>query len=105
MDTSEIVQAVKKYAMDHYEEKFGWSEIVECFEDIDIENEFVAKSWNRPAATTAEEAIRRATFYANLREERYREAVGPDVKCQICGAIFPENTACPNEPHLHDDCK
>ena len=91
-----LVQAIKEHALAHYEELFGWSEIIECFTDDEIEQEFVASSRFQAAATSPEEAVARAKSYAELKEERYREAVGPDVECGTCGKKFPENTACPN---------
>ena len=35
MTDGEIVKAVRKYAMDHYEED-GWDYVVECWDDSDI---------------------------------------------------------------------
>lgn len=93
----ELVEAVKKHAMAHYEDEFGWSEIVECFSDEEIYDEFIAANRWQPAAISMEDAIKRAADYASLKEERYREAVGPDVPCGTCGTMFPENTVCPNE--------
>lgn len=96
MDPYEIAQAVYNYAKEHYEEKYGWSEIVECFDIHDIEVEFVIARGSTPESKTVDEAIARAAWYVDIKQERYREAVGPDVKCQTCGAIFPENTTCPD---------
>ncbi len=94
----ELVEAVKAHARAHYEEKYGWSEIAECFSDDDIRREFVdaleCGSFRVPAVLSMEDAIKRAEDYVNLKEERYREAVGPDVPCGSCGALFPENTTC-----------
>lgn len=97
----ELVEAVKAHALAHYEEKFGWSEIVECFSDEEIYEEFVAEKQRylhtTPAAVSMEDAVKRAADYVDLKEERYREAVGPDVPCGVCGTMFPENTVCPHE--------
>lgn len=97
----ELVEAVKAHALAHYEEKFGWSEIVECFSDEEIYEEFVAQrsfgDYHVPEAISMEDAVKRAADYVDLKEERYREAVGPDVPCGVCGTLFPENTACPHE--------
>ena len=95
---NELVEAIKQHALRNYEGKYGWSEIVECFGDEDIKEQFVDEIVFGPLvikpATTPEEAIKRASEYVDLKEERYREAVGPDVKCPTCGEVFPENTAC-----------
>lgn len=92
----ELVDAVKKHAIAHYEDKYGWSEIVECFSDDEIHEQFIAANRWQAAAISMEDAVKRAADYVELREERYREAVGPDIECPDCGTKFPENQICPN---------
>jgi hypothetical protein len=90
--TQELIDAVKKFAQENYGKKYGWSEIIECFEDNDIKEEFLESrsygSYVIPQAFTIEDAIRRATEYVDIKEERYREAVGPDVICDNCGKVY-----------------
>jgi hypothetical protein len=102
----ELVEGVKQHAIAHYEDSFGWSEIVECFSDEEILEEFIAANRWQGEATTLDVAVSRAADYASLKEERYREAVGPDIECPECGTKFGENTACPNwakHPSERDD--
>lgn len=84
-----LVEHVRQHALKNYEKSYGWSEVIECYDASDI--------WDIiKGATTPEEAIEKMGEIVDLRNERYREAVGPDVKCQSCGRKFPENTCCPN---------
>lgn len=84
-----LIKLVKQHALLNYEKSFGWSEVVECYEDKDIA-EIIGD------AMTSNEAINRMERVIGIRDERYREAIGPDVECQTCGTKFGENTACPN---------
>ena len=84
-----MVEAVRKHAIENYEGAFGWSEIVECWSDDDLMKLIIGD------ATTEAEAIKRAQDYVDVKEERYREAVGPDVICLNCGTKFPLETLCP----------
>ena len=88
MSSNTLVEAVKKHALANYEGKYGWSEIVECWSDEDLATAIAG-------ATTEAGAIDIMSQYVDLKEERYREAVGPDVKCPTCGTVFAENTCCP----------
>jgi len=90
MNLPELIAAVKKHAMDNYEASFGWSEVIECWEDNDIAEAI------GDADLTPTEAIKRVADFVSIRDERYREAVGPEVECPECGTKFGENTACPN---------
>ena len=99
MTRDEIAAGVMKHAREHYEERFGWSEIVECFTEAEVAEEFVAASEWYPEAATLAEALERAQLYVDVREERYREAVGPDMKCEACGQTWQYETGhwCPRE--------
>ena len=46
MTKTEIVAKIKQAAADNYDEAYGWSVIVECMSDQDIEQEFVADGWD-----------------------------------------------------------
>lgn len=63
---TELIAAVRKHAMDHYEEG-GWDFVVECYEDSDIAREM------GDAATPAE-AIAAVARIAGIRDERRRDA-------------------------------
>lgn len=84
-----LVEAVRKHALENYEGSYGWSEIVECWTDEELMERIIRD------APTEKEAIGNATDYVVLVEERYREAVGPDITCLNCGATFPMETLCP----------
>ncbi len=59
-----LVDAVKKFAVDHYES--GWDEVVECWDDEDI--------WEQIAGTKdAEHAILEMGKCVDLRNERRNE--------------------------------
>ena len=45
MTKQEIVAQIKKAAAENYDEAYGWSVIVECMSDKEIEQEFVADGW------------------------------------------------------------
>jgi hypothetical protein len=72
-----FVAAVKKHALENYEASFGWSEVIECYSDDDIANLI-------ETACTEAEAIKIMGEVVGIRDERYREAIGPDVKCPTC---------------------
>jgi hypothetical protein len=84
-----LVEAVKKHALENYEASFGWSEVIECYSDDDIANLI-------ETACTPLEAIEMVGQVVGVRDERYRDAVGPEITCPECGTRFGENTACPN---------
>lgn len=88
-DTARLVRAVKNHALEHYE-TYGWSEVIECYEDSDIIGII-------GDATTPAGAIRKVRAVVAIRQERYREAVGPEVTCPACGGKFDENTACASQ--------
>jgi hypothetical protein len=46
MTKTEIVAQIKRTALERYDEGYGWSVIVECMSDQDIEQEFVADGWD-----------------------------------------------------------
>jgi hypothetical protein len=46
MTKTEIVAKIKQAAADNYDEAYGWSVIIECMSDQDIEQEFVADGWD-----------------------------------------------------------
>ena len=46
MTKTEIIAKIKQAAADNYDEAYGWSVIVECMSDQDIEQEFVADGWD-----------------------------------------------------------
>jgi hypothetical protein len=75
------IEAVRKHALEHYSDG-GWDTIVECYEDKDI-LEVVKR------AVSGAEAVKMMAELAGIHEERYREAVGPDVKCLKCGQTYP----------------
>lgn len=83
-----LVEAVKAHALANYEKKFGWSEVIECYSDEQI-LEIVE------GCTTPEQAIEAVADLVDVREERYREAVGPDKACENCGTVFPAELPCP----------
>jgi len=64
---TELIAAVRKHAMDHYEEG-GWDFVVECYEDRDIVEEI-------GDARTPAEAIANVAKIAGIRDERRREAM------------------------------
>jgi len=83
-----FVEAVKKHAIEHYEDSFGWSEVIECYSDDDIANII-------ETACTPAEAIQMMGELVGVRDERYSEAIGPMVECPDCKTKFGENTCCP----------
>lgn len=84
-----LVEIVKLHALKNYEKAYGWSEVTECYSTADIWG--IIKS-----ASSPEDAIRLMSEVVDMRSERYRDAVGPDVRCGSCGRYFPENTCCPH---------
>tara|TARA_R110000868_G_scaffold48317_1_gene157039 strand:+ start:128 stop:349 length:222 start_codon:yes stop_codon:yes gene_type:complete len=46
MTKQEIVAQIKQAAAANYDEAYGWSVIVECMSDEEIEQEFVADGWD-----------------------------------------------------------
>lgn len=46
MTKNEIIAKIKQAAADNYDEAYGWSVIVECMSDQEIEQEFVADGWS-----------------------------------------------------------
>ena len=86
---SDLIEAVRKHAMENYEASYGWSEVIECWEDDDIAKVI-------ETACTPAEAIKMMGEMVGIRDERYREAVGAEIECPECGTKFGENTACPN---------
>jgi hypothetical protein len=82
-----LVELVKAHAKLHYS-TYGWSEVVECYSDEDI-SEIIGD------AMTSDEAIRRMSEIVDVRQERYRDAVGPEEICAECGGGFNANQICP----------
>ena len=76
-----LINGVREHALKHYSDG-GWDTIVECYEDKDILKVV-------HGAQTMGDAIDRMAEMAGLHEERYREAVGPDCKCEACGQTYP----------------
>src|SRR5512137_2328352 len=74
MDKTELIQFVRKHAMDNYEKSYGWSEVVECYSDTDIAGII-------GAAETTQDAILRMAEVVELRDERYSDAIGPIIDC------------------------
>ncbi len=66
----EMVEAVKKYAKEHYNED-GWDFVIECSDDADI----IQDMWN---ATTNEEAIAKVGEICKLLNGRRK-----DVEAEI----------------------
>lgn len=94
METTEgqrrLLERIKSVCRERYEEKYGYSEIVECWEDDDLLQSFVlADRWGTPEATAWEDVERRLLAYVGAKEEQYRAAVGPDVDCGTCGRRHP----------------
>ena len=46
MTKTEIIAKIKQTAAENYDEAYGWSMIIECMSDKDIEQEFVADGWD-----------------------------------------------------------
>ena len=46
MTKQEIIEHIKQTASANYDQGWGWSVIVECMSDKDIEQEFVADGWS-----------------------------------------------------------
>ena len=46
MTKQEIIEHIKQTASANYDQGWGWSVIVECFGDEEIEQEFVAEGWD-----------------------------------------------------------
>ena len=82
-----LIAVVKDHAKRNYN-NYGWSEVVECYDDKDIA-EIIGD------ATTSNEAINRMEKVVGVRNERYREAVGADIKCPDCGTYYPLELICP----------
>ena len=78
----QMIEAVRQYALEHYEDKYGFSEVIECWEDKDLLEDLIAD------AVTVEEALANLRSYVGIKEERYREAVGPDMVCEACGRTW-----------------
>lgn len=84
-----LIECIKAHALVMYEKSYGWSEVIECYDDDDIAGII-------GDACTTNEAINRMAEFVELRNERYSEAIGPMIECPDCKTKFGENTACPN---------
>lgn len=65
-----LADALYSYAMDHYNDSFGWSVIVECWE-IDQIAEFLATN----DAHTLSEAIESFSGVVDIWQDRYLDAI------------------------------
>jgi hypothetical protein len=43
---NDIIDEIKRTALERYDEGYGWSVIVECMDDQEIEQQFVADGWS-----------------------------------------------------------
>lgn len=84
-----LISLIRHHALANYEKSYGWSEVIEAWDD-----EAIAEVIGD--AATSNEAINRMQRVVDLKDQRFREAIGPDVECKTCGTMFGENTACPN---------
>ena len=64
----ELVQKVRSYAIERYNESFGWSVIVECFESEEILKE-LKNHWSGKEITTEEEAFAHFKWIADIHSE------------------------------------
>ncbi|MHC4780141.1 MAG: hypothetical protein ACYTFG_16345 [Planctomycetota bacterium] len=67
----EMIQAVKKHAINHYENG-GWDYIVECYEDSDIEE--TIKEAQTAGAKTTEEVIAQIGKWMRAKDD-YRKDI------------------------------
>jgi hypothetical protein len=81
-----LVELIRAHAKLNYA-TYGWSEVVECWDDADI-------AYIIGDATTSDVAIRRMADVVEIRQERYRDAVGPVETCAACGGTFNANQVC-----------
>jgi hypothetical protein len=65
--TIELVNAVKRHALDHYNEH-GWDIVVECFGTDEL-----VQLLREAGVATVEEAIAEVETFAKLHDERRRE--------------------------------
>ena len=63
----QIIDTIRAMSMKNYNEEWGWSVIVECFEDEDIVEKF--------GGDTIEVAIERARKFARDKHEAREEAL------------------------------
>jgi hypothetical protein len=83
MTIEEMRKAVRKYALEHYEEG-GWDYIVECYDDKDLDE--LLKN-----CTSVEDAIRLARTAVGYIHEQRREAWAEGGLCIKCGTISCEH--------------
>lgn len=68
----ELVQKVRSYAIERYNDGFGWSMIVECFTSEEILEELKDEETGKEI-TTEEEAFAHFKWIADLHSERNQE--------------------------------
>jgi hypothetical protein len=83
---TELVNAVKKHAVEHYNEG-GWDVVVECYEDADIDRAIAD-------ATTVDGAIRNVARTVGIFDERRSEAVSLGGGCPECLSFRKHEPGC-----------
>ena len=71
----EIIAAVKQHALDNYNTSYGWSVIVECFTDEEIQQHLERMIQYMPKGTemNIEFALQEFEEFAKLQTERCEE--------------------------------
>ena len=67
MTKQEIIAKIKQTASEKYDEAYGWSVIVECFGDEEIEQEFVAEGWD------LKQAMAKVRSFVEAQSDHYDE--------------------------------
>ena len=72
----EIIAAVKQHALDNYNTSYGWSVVVECFTDEEIQQhlERMIEYAEEGTEMNVEFALQEFEEFAKLHTERYEEA-------------------------------
>jgi hypothetical protein len=65
MTKQEIVAKIKQTANANYDKGWGWSVIVECMSDQDIEQEFVADGWS------LQKAMAEVRYFVEAQSDHY----------------------------------
>lgn len=69
MEMKHLIVSVRERALEQYEDSYGWSVIVECYTDQEIQGEIIKNNLH-----TVEEVLAHFDSIADLRSERYQEA-------------------------------
>lgn len=96
MITSDMIEAVKTYAQEHYSEG-GWDVIVECYEDEEIRHALEVHEQFDTAISTDAEAIQAIGQIVDIMNEQQKESWAEGGLCIHCASPDHESTKCPKE--------